>query len=187
MEQVEGRWHAVTVSSKRETWALANLRKNGHYGYLPMWRRDVVRHDYVMRKGIRRRIKRQEVVATPLFPGYLFVLVRASHEWPSIYTTHGVKSVVGTADRAAPVRRGVVEALQAAEAAGFNELMSREALNQRIAALDAGDPIRLTMGGHVDFLEAVYCGEVDDERCEVLVSLCGRDSRVKVEKARVSR
>lgn len=180
--KASGRWYVLAVNSKRETWAKENLRRNGHEVFLPTLRKTVpawVQH------GGRRRRQGSVIVTWPLFPGYLFVNVRATTEWPSIFTTHGVKSAVG-AGRPGMVRAGVVEALQAAEAAGFNELMSPDELDARLANVEAGDEVRVRMGGVLDELKAIFAGDVDDERCEVLVSLCGCDSRVKVHKARVS-
>jgi transcription antitermination factor NusG len=121
-----------------------------------------------------------------LFPGYVFVRVRTAQEWSSIFITRGVRSVLGTRDRPSPVRRGVIEALQLAEAAGLNELMSAQELDARLADVKIGDEVRVEMAGVLGELKAIYCGDVDDDRCEILISMCGRDSRTKVSKARLS-
>ncbi|MBX3480099.1 MAG: hypothetical protein KF842_06840 [Caulobacter sp.] len=184
-EVPEGRWHVVQVNAKRETWAMQNLQGHGHEVYLPTVRKTV--RDVIQRRG-RRKSLAPTLAMVPAFPGYLFVFVRAAREWPSILTTHGVKGAISTAASGAPscVPTREVEALKAAEEKGLNELMSEAELDARLAQLDEGDPCRVQMDGALGWLRAVYAGPVDDERCAVLVSLCGRDSRVPISKARVS-
>lgn len=185
-EDFEARWFAVTVNGKQETYAMQNLQALGHVVYLPIWRRAVKRRAWIMRRGVRKPTTHEVIETGPLFPTYLFVQVRDPKAWPSIFRTHGVRQVVGSSGRPAPVRRGVVEGLQQAELAGLNELMTFDQLNARLAGVEVGDEVRVAMGGVLDELGAIFAEDIDEERATVLVSMCGCESRVKVPKARLS-
>lgn len=187
METAQERWHVVQVKAKHEIWAAQNLRHNGHEVYLPMRRlTETAGVGFVQRKGaVKARVEGGRIRSLPLFPGYLFVLVRSATEWASIFTTMGVTSVVGTRERPQAVRKGVVEKLKEAEELGLMAMASVEEINDRLAGVEAGDPVKLLMMG--EEMAAVFGTNIDAERCMVLVSICGRDSRTYVPKALVSR
>jgi transcriptional antiterminator RfaH len=182
-EMAAQRWYVVRVKGKSETWAAQNLRANRHDVYLPM-RRTTLKAGFIMRKGRRVRIERDTISSSPLFPGYLFVRVRHDAEWASIFTTHGVQSVVGVGERPQAVRKGEVLKLQLAEQLGLMSLASVEAINDRLAGVEEGDPVKVLMLGET--IQAIFGTDIDEERCMVLLSICGRDSRTYVPKALVS-
>jgi transcriptional antiterminator RfaH len=179
------RWYVVRVKGKHERWAAQNLKANKHQVYLPMWRR-AAKVGFVQRKGqVRGRIEHDAVSSSPLFPGYLFVRVEDEGEWASILTTMGVQSVVGVRERFTCVRAGEVLKLQLAEKLGLMAMASAEAIHERLAGVEPGDPVKLLMVG--EEMQAIFGTNVDEERCMVLLSICGRDSRIYVPKALVSR
>jgi len=100
------RWFVIASQSQAERRALDHLQQQGYEVFLPL--RTVRRcHHHVMR-----------TLEVPLFAGYLFTQFDAHREpWRPILSTLGVYAMLrrsdGTPD---PVARGVVEALQAAQA-----------------------------------------------------------------------
>lgn len=182
-EAATPRWHVIAVKAKRETWAAQNLRANGHEVYLPLRLATTM---WGIQNGKRVKLAREAIYSTPLFPGYLFVRIQSAKEWASIFTTWGVQSVIGTRERPAAVRKGVIEGLKATEEKGLIRLETAEELSQRVANMAQGDQVKVAMGGVLGELAAIFDAEVDDERCAVLLSLCGSDSRrVVLDKARV--
>jgi transcriptional antiterminator RfaH len=76
-------WYVVQTRPHAEVRAAQHLQRQGFATYLP-------RH---LKR--RRHARRTEIVAAPLFPRYLFVLVdMATQRWRSIHSTIGVSRLV---------------------------------------------------------------------------------------------
>lgn len=156
------RWYVVHTQPNRETRADFNLRRQGFCTYLPRYMRG------------RRHARRQENVARPLFPRYLFVaLDPARDRWRAIHSTFGVTQLVLAGEDPAPVPDGVVDEIRARENdAGFVKL-------GLAAGLRPGSAVRMIDGV---FAEAtgVLDRIDDDRRVAVLLELLGREVRVFV-------
>src|ERR1700736_4723640 len=98
------RWYVVHTQPKHEARADLNLRRQGFATYLPRY----------LRK--RRHARRNEIVAAPLFPRYLFVAVDLARDrWRVIQSTFGVSHLVVVGGAPLPVPDRVVNAIRARE------------------------------------------------------------------------
>src|SRR6478752_1032989 len=94
------RWYAVQSHPNAENKAVAHLARQGFTTYLPRYLRR------------RRHARRVEMVATPLFPRYLFVTIDMTRQrWRSIYSTIGVSRLVCAGDTPTPVADEAVATL----------------------------------------------------------------------------
>ena len=149
-------WYVVYTHPNAEAQALENLKRQGYAAYLPRYRK------------WRRHARRREVVAAPLFPGYLFVRMDLScTQWRSINGTFGVNRLVCHGDVPAAVPEAVVENLRAREdETGLLPLAS-------LIVLDRGARVRIVDGAFADRI-GVYGRMTADERIILLLDLLGR-------------
>src|SRR4051812_49326398 len=96
------RWILVRSKSGREAWAQENIARQGDNCYYPRY----LRSHYVKHDDKRLR----EVIASPLFPTYLFVQIRGV--WRHLLNTYGVSSVVMRGEDAATVPPSIIEFLK---------------------------------------------------------------------------
>ncbi|MSO89947.1 MAG: transcriptional activator RfaH [Rhodospirillaceae bacterium] len=154
------RWYVVSTRPQKEERAREHLSRQGYDVYLPRWRK---------RRSHARRI---EWVPAPLFPRYLFVgfdigLTR----WRAIHSTIGVSHLVSNGGMPLPMPNGIIEDIRAREAdSGLIEIKPAFRKGQSVIV------------GEGPFLDQVGLFErMDDaERVTILLSLLGRDVRVKV-------
>lgn len=156
------RWYVVHTQPNREIRADVNLRRQGFSTYLPRY----------MRR--RRHARRQEMVARPLFPRYLFVALDPERDrWRAIHSTFGVNHLVLAGDEPLPVPEGVIDEIRARETRdGFVKLGLP-------AGIGPGSAVRLIDGIFADatgVLERV----ADENRVAILLELLGREVRVFV-------
>lgn len=156
------RWYVVHTKTRRELTALDHLRRQGFSAYLPQYR------------ASRRHARRVEQVARPLFPRYLFVaLDPEGAPWRAVNSTVGVSHVVCHGERPTPVPAGVVETIRAREDAAGMILLDAT------PELQPGDTVRIQDGPLGD-LTGVFESRSDEERVTVLLTLMGRQVRVRV-------
>jgi transcriptional antiterminator RfaH len=156
------RWYVVHTQPNGEARADVNLRRQGFFTYLPR---------YVRR---RRHAHRQEMVARPLFPRYLFVALDVARDrWRAVHSTFGVNHLLVAGEEPLPVPHGVIDEIRARETRdGFVKLGLP-------AGLRPGSPVRLIDGIFAEstgVLERV----ADDRRVAILLQLLGREVRVFV-------
>jgi transcriptional antiterminator RfaH len=156
-------WYVVQTQPHAESKAAAQLQRQGFNTYLPRFEKR------------RRHARRVEVVASPLFPRYLFVAVdRTMQRWRAIQSTIGVSRLVCNGDVPAAVPRDVVEGLQGREdARGFVQLQARPRFSP-------GESVRIIDGVFNSCL-AIYEGMTGGERVAVMLDLLGRKVRVVVD------
>ena len=161
------RWYVVHTQPNGEGRADLNLRRQGFVTYLPRYRRR------------RRHARRQEMVARPLFPRYLFVaLDLARDRWRAVQSTFGVDRLVLAGEAPLAVPAGVLDEIRARENGdGFVAL---------------GLPAGVGPGSRVRVLDGIFADAAgvleriaDDRRVAVLLELLGRDVRVLVSPASV--
>jgi transcriptional antiterminator RfaH len=161
------RWYVVHTQPNGEGRADLNLRRQGFATYLPRYARR------------RRHARRAEVVARPLFPGYLFVaLDLARDRWRAIPSTFGVNRLVLAGEEPLPVPHGVVDEIRARE---DGEGLVALGLP---AGVGPGSRVRLADGIFAD-AKGVLERIADDRRVAILLELLGREVRVFVSPASV--
>jgi transcriptional antiterminator RfaH len=161
------RWYVVQTRPHAELKAQEHLRRQGFTTYLPKLIKS------------RRHARKVEVVARPLFPRYLFVLMdTAGQRWRAVRSTIGVASLMGGEDGPTPLRPGIVEALREQEGAdGF--------FRPCAASFSPGVAIRVLDGlfaSCLGFFEAMNEGQ----RISVLLDLLGRQVRVVLDEQSVA-
>ncbi|WP_200242569.1 transcription termination/antitermination protein NusG [Thiohalocapsa halophila] len=145
------RWHAVRTKPRQEGVALENLTRQGYEAFLPM----------IPTVGRRRR--RTEA---PLFPGYLFVGVKAAEQaYGPIRSTFGVVGLVRFGDHVPELPEAVIAALQERE----QRLRDPNAMG-----LSAGDKVMIVDGPFAG-LNGVFEVANGADRVLVLLDLLGRN------------
>ena len=155
------RWYVVHSQAGAEAKATQHLRMQGYHVYLPRRRK---------RRSHARRI---DWVAAPLFPRYLFVRFDIERtRWRAIQSTFGVSHLISLGDGLpAPLPDGIVESIRSREADnGLIEIVPRFGRGEAVVV------------GEGPFLDQTGLFErvVDSDRVTILLSLLGRDVRVKV-------
>jgi transcription antitermination factor NusG len=155
------RWYVVTAQPHKETFAAANLRRQGFEVHLPQVAR-VVRHARSTRRVLR-----------PLFPRYLFIrLDLATERWRPVLGTFGVSTLIMDGDRPRPAPVGVVESfIEAADGSGGFDFRGR---------LRVGETVRFLTGPFADRLGRLV-DMCDRERVGVLLEILGSERVVMVE------
>ena len=157
---IEGaNWYVAHTHVHGEAKAAANLARQGYSVFLPCYRKR------------RRHARRIEVVAAPLFPRYLFVLVdMATQRWRAIGSTCGVSHLVCHGETPAIVPHQVIFGLKSREDAdGFVQLDP--------LTFARGDKVRVRHGTFSDNL-GLFEEMTDHERVTILLDLLGRKVRV---------
>ncbi len=155
-------WYAVHTHPKGEALAEANLRRQDFVTYLPRYRRR------------RRHARRIDWTAVPLFPRYLFVRMDIEQvRWRAIHSTFGVQHLVCHGETPAALPPGIVEDIQA-----------REDISGLVAVKAAppfakGEAVQVTEGAFAEQV-GLFDGVTDDERVSILLTLLGREIKVRV-------
>jgi len=155
-------WYAVQTQVRAERLALVNLKRQGYEAYLPLYNKR------------RRHARRTDRVASPLFPGYLFVRMDVDvTAWRAINSTIGAQNIVCFGEHPAPMPAGIVE-----------EIIAREDENRMVRPRSgipfaSGEEVRITDGALCDQTGLFDCAAAD-ERVVILLNLLGRQVRVKV-------
>ena len=97
-------WHAVYTQPGKEVLAAQQLRNQGFDVYLPQYQK------------LRRHAGRTDIVATALFPRYLFVGVAMEcQRWRSVNGARGVVGLVMFGEKPIPVPHPVIEEIRSRE------------------------------------------------------------------------
>lgn len=162
------RWYAVHSQPLCETKARFNLERQGYQVYLPQ---------YLKR---RRHARRIDWVRAPLFPRYFFVALDDEvARWRPINSTVGVSGIVGWGDVPMPVPDWVVD-----------EIRAREDKDGLVALATAstfrkGDEVHIVRGPMADSV-GIFDAVADQDRVVVLLSLMGRQVKVRVPTTAIS-
>ena len=157
---IEPHWYVVQTQPHAEAKAAAHLIRQGFETYMPR----------ILKR--RRHARRVEMVASPLFPRYMFVIVDlAAQRWRAIQSTIGVTRLVCSGDHPAAIGTTVIDELRSREdERGFVRLDQRP----RFAP---GDSVRVLDGVFSTCL-GLFEGMTDGERVTILLDLLGRKVRV---------
>ena len=155
-------WYVVQTRPRDEMRARRHLAQQGFEVYLPCFTKKC------------RHARRTQMVATPLFPGYLFTrLDMARDRWRSINGTVGVNRLICHGDHPSPVPDGIVDDLRACEdERGMLPLAS-------LPVLERGARVRIVDGAMSDHI-GIYERMTESERIVILLDLLGRAVRVEL-------
>jgi transcriptional antiterminator RfaH len=154
-------WHAVYTQPGKEVLAAQQLRNQGFDVYLPQYQK------------LRRHAGRTDIVATALFPRYLFVGVAMEcQRWRSVNGTRGVVGLVMFGEKPIPVPHPVIEEIRSREdETGYIRLNG--------PTFERGQALRIVEGPMSD-TQAIFEEQVDGNRAILLVSLLGRMVRTRM-------
>jgi transcriptional antiterminator RfaH len=155
-------WYVVTSKAHEETKALFNLKRQGFNAYLPQY------------KKTRRHARRTDTVLAPLFPNYLFIEFDLDMDnWACINSTIGVSQILKFGGKPAPIPAGLVLELQSREDSDGMVTLSRH-LN-----IKQGAEVLIVNGAFSQHKGIFECQD-DDARIVILLTLMGRDVRVRL-------
>jgi transcription antitermination factor NusG len=171
----EPRWHVLTTKHRAEYRALVEINRLGFRPYLPMF----VKYSRPKKLGEQTRAE-----VLPLFSGYMFVAFNPfSDQWRRIFSARGVSGMfMLPGERPIPVRRGVVEAIQAKGRAGDGVIDEHA---QAFSCVTAGETYRV-VGGAFDAFQGI-CTMSDGKRAKLLLSMLGQDREVEFTKGELER
>ena len=155
-------WYVVQSQPRAEAKALHHLIRQGYDAYLPR---------YLKR---RRHARKVDVVATALFPRYLFVRFDVEAvRWRAIRSTVGVMQLVCQGDLPTPAPDGIIEGIRAREDALGYVAMTRDVPFRK------GETVRICEGALADQFGLFEC-VTDEERVILLLDVLGRKIRVQL-------
>jgi transcription antitermination factor NusG len=162
-------WACAQLEAHRERLALHTLGLAGYTTYLPR-----IRIQRRVSIGSRKLID----VATPLFPGYAFVLIEL--QWHAARWSPGViRLVFDGLDHPARVPDTVIADLRQREVNGFVVLSTA-----RTTGFKRGDQVRVVTGPATGQL-AIFNGMKARERVEVLLMMLGASRHVELARAAI--
>lgn len=160
-------WYVVQLRPNQQNIANRNLERQGFETFMPEILRDV--------KTAKGFVQKKQ----SLFPGYLFVTLRAGEErWHAIASTRGISRIISFAGkRPATVPSQLIASLR--------ERTDQDGLLLPEPRLKPGQSVLVTRGPFADFLATVENSE-DDARVWLLLDLLGQHTRVQVPREHVS-
>ncbi|MFZ0571219.1 MAG: transcription termination/antitermination NusG family protein [Rhodomicrobium sp.] len=154
------RWIVAATHPHRESFALANLARQGFTAYCPM----VTKHI--------RHARRAYDAPRPMFPGYVFVKYQAGlHQSRLILSTYGVRSLVRYGEAPASLPEGFVENMKARESSGVIATSG--------STFEPGQEVAVT-GGPFDGLIGRIAGIEERGRVLVLLDLLNQQAKVRL-------
>lgn len=154
-------WYAVYTQPAKESLAAQHLRNQGFEVYLPQYQK------------LRRHAGRTDIVATALFPRYLFVGLDIERQrWRSVNGTRGVVGLVMLGEKPIAVPQAVIDEIRGREdETGYVRLNG--------PTFRRGQALRIVEGPMTD-TQAIFEEQVDGNRAILLVSLLGRLVRTRM-------
>jgi transcriptional antiterminator RfaH len=155
-------WCAVQTHVRAEDKAAFHLARQGYEVFLPK---------HLKRRKHARRI---DWVPAPMFPRYLFVALDPTQgRWWSIRSTFGVSNLISFGSRPAVVPPEIIAEIKARQ--------DKKGLvkTHEGCGFKLGDRVRIINGPLRD-LEGLFESPDDEERVIVLLSLLGREVKVRV-------
>lgn len=151
-------WYLVQSKPRQGQRAEAHLQRQGYECFYP---RNIIRK--------KTRQGRQTVGEEPLFPGYLFIRLRAGIDsWQPIRSTRGVQRLVTFGNRAPAVDDAIIE-----------EIQSRTSGQPPASLFQPGETVRISDGPFAD-LEAIFECFDGEERVVLLLNIMQRQQKLRV-------
>ena len=157
------RWFVARAQPHRESTAQLNLHRLGFRSFAPRVRRTV------------RHARKLRSVLSPLFPGYIFLILDLSRDrWSCVNSTFGIASLIKGVEQPIPVPQGIVEALVAAtERSGTVRLDSDLKIGQKVRILSGPFAETLCLLEHLD----------DRGRVSVLLEFMGTEVSARLDRS----
>ena len=166
-------WFVCETNGGKERIAKKNLMGQGFETYLPLF----------------VPVWSTRPTAKPFLPGYLFVATElddANARWNAIWNTEGVKRILFSGDRPAPIANSVIEELKDREQDGIIQLpataMSAKKWKALISKLETGTEVSIIGSA----IKAVFEEMVDKRRASVSMLFLGKRHRKVVSLSRLS-
>lgn len=154
-------WYLIQTKPNAHNTAARNLARQGCDVFLPL------------AEQTRRRAQQFRTEFRPLFPGYLFVGLKAqAPSWRTLNSTHGVSRGVSLDGTYRPVPETLITQLQnQCDAAGVFRAQD---------SYTSGDVVEIQTGPFASFLAEVM-DMAPDQRIWVLINLLGQKSRIAMD------
>jgi transcriptional antiterminator RfaH len=149
-------WYLLQCKSRQDERAREHLLRQGFDCFCPVLEVEIL-------KGGRLRRLTQ-----PMFPGYLFVHLRAQDNWVALRCTRGVARVVSFSSSPARVPDSIIE-----------HLRQRCANAGGITALHAGDSVQVRVGPYAE-MDAIFLAMDGDQRVRLLLNILNRKQQVSI-------
>jgi transcriptional antiterminator RfaH len=171
-------WYLLYCKPRGEVRAQQNLALQEIETYIPSYPEEKLHKGKVT---VRR---------VSMFPSYLFV-----HFDPQItsvariHSTRGVIRIIGCKELMTAVDDGIIQAIKLREHCWLNELLPNTDSEQQHTVevpIECGDKVKFVDGPFAE-LEGVFEETNGEKRCFVLFDIMGKQQRVAVDKAAVTR
>lgn len=164
------KWYAAYTQPRMELWARSNLWERGVEVYLPLYRKR------------RRHARHIDWISAPLFPRYLFLkadLTRTGAR--ALSATRGLISLVsaGTGTKPTAVATSVINGIRSRENTEGIICIEHE------RNFTPGEQLLISDGPFEDWPAIFQCSN-DEERIIILMSIMGRQTRVRISREQVS-
>lgn len=171
-------WYLLYCKPRGEIRAQQNLALQEIETYIPTYPEEKLHKGKVT---VRR---------VSMFPSYLFVNFDPQiTSVARIHSTRGVIRIIGCKELMTPVDDGIIKAIKMREHCWLNELVSSD--NSKPAdcietSVQCGDKVKFIDGPFAE-LEGIFEEKSGEKRCFVLFDIMGKQQKVAVDKAAVTR
>ena len=149
-------WYLVQCKARQDGRAREHLLRQGFDCFCPTLKVES------LKGGKLRRL------ALPMFPGYLFVHIRAQDNWTALRSTRGVTRVVSFSGAPSQVPDSIVDHLrQRCDEAG------------ECAALNRGDRVQVRVGPYAE-MDAIFLAMDGEQRVTLLFNILNRQQQVSI-------
>ncbi len=149
-------WYLLQCKPRQDFRAQEHLNRQGFECFNPSFMVETIKAGVIKQK------------LQPLFPGYIFVRVKAEDSWTSLHSTRGVTRVVAFCGKPCRVDDQIVAHLKA-----------RCDSSDDTKALNPGDHIQVKIGPFAE-LDAIFVSMDGDQRVMLLLTVLNREQLVKV-------
>ena len=157
MMHSEKKWFAIRTKSRQEEIAKMHYIRQGFAVYSPKV------------QSIRRHARKTEQVMRPLFPGYIFLHLRAEEQdWTAIGSTIGAIGPVRFNDYCPPVPDWVIAGIQARE--NDNGCIPLKSLGDTM--LKSGSRVTVALGDKE--IDGIFLNFKDEDRVVILLDILQR-------------
>lgn len=152
-------WLLAFTKPRGEKLAIENLERQGFQVFCPWF------------SAQKRRRGKWVWIEEALFPRYVFVGATPEQSWSPIRSTVGVSALVRFGGQVATVPEALIEQLQSAGEHRGQQVFFKQ-----------GQPV-LIVGDSFSGIEGIFQMSDGEERAQVLITLLGRPTTVKVQMA----
>ena len=161
MELPEIAWYLLQCKPRQDARAQEHLTRQGFECFNPSTLIQIIKHG-----SMKQKIQ-------PLFPGYIFVRVKAEDNWTALQSTRGVTRIVAFCGKPCRVSDDII-----------THLRERCAKAVETQALTPGDHIHVKVGPYAE-LDAIFLSMDGEQRVMLLLNVLNRQQGVKVPLAHI--